>query len=373
MISSSIITADNPKINTRLGNNTLRIRAAKEEDKPLWDSFVDIHEGSFNYYFDCRYVDKNIRQLIVETDQSQVVCLCSFERDERALYSSIRMNGILFRKDATPDLKYRASLDLLEYIENNYGEHCSTFIITEEIKLGSDVISNSRNAFIDHNFLLRNSSTPDLPCSHILPLKAPFEQYIWQELWSSKFRQALNKVSRTGIKVIQDREFKYLDTYIDLLYKNFKRHGAPPPKRSQIIAEFNVFKDKTKLFVALLDNRPIVILNCHYTYSTCFLSGVGSFTKGTEDINKYVYKVAVEDACNNGYKFADFGHSYTEGLAGLKERYKCVRIPVRIYEKRYSTPRVFAELTPGLFHICFNNTSYLWKERRMIWQRIAHW
>lgn len=283
------------------------------------------------------------------------------------------MNGILFREDTPDDLKYRATLDVLNYIEKKYASRCSTFIITEEIKLDSEINNNSRNAYIDHNFRLRNISNPDLPCSHILPLKAPFEQYIWKELWSAKLKRALNKVPRMGVQVIQDREFKYLDIYIDMLTANFIRHGTPQPKRSQILAEFKVFKDKTKLFVALLDNRPIVTLNCHYTATTCFLTGVGCYAKGTDDVNKFVYKTAIEDACNNGYKFADLGHSLTEGLAALKQRYGCTRIPVRIYEKRYSTPRVFAELIPGLVHICFKNTPYLWKERKMIWQRITHW
>jgi len=100
---------------------------------------------------------------------------------------------------------------------------------------------------------------------------------------------------------------------------------------------------------------------------------VGSYNKGTGDANKLLYKIAIEDACNSGYQFADFGDSYTEGLASLKDRFKFKRIPIRMYEKRYSPPRVFLELTPNLIKLGLRNGDYLRKNTKVILDRIVRW
>ena len=77
----------------------------------------------------------------------------------------------------------------------------------------------------------------------------------------------------------------------------------------ETVAEFNYFKDKAKLFVAIYNEQPIVTLWCYYSQNTCYLWGVGSETKGTDDVNKFCYKTAIEYACNNDYRFVDFGQS----------------------------------------------------------------
>jgi len=349
----------------------MRIREANKEDRSIWDSFAAMQGGSFGYYFDCRHLSDNVHQLMVETDEHELIGICRFDKEERPLYSTLRINGFLFRRPTPQKERYHATREFLDYIEKNYSDRCSTFIVQES---GLDFPGNDSNpALLDHGFRFRNYVKNGLPCSHILPLKAPFEETIWKVMWSQKLRKDLNKVARSGVKVIQDKDFKYLDIYLDMYAANYKRHKLSPPNRDRIIKEMNVFKDKIKLFVAIYDEQPIAILKCNYSHSTCYLSGVGSYTKGTDDSNKLCYKVAIEDACNTGYQFADFGYSYTEGLANLKDRFKFIRIPSRMYEKRYSVPRAFFELTPGLIKSLFQNKTYVMKNGKVICDRIIHW
>ena len=349
----------------------MRIRKANKEDRSIWDSFSETQGGSFGYYFDCRYLSDNVHQLMIETDEHELVGICRFDKEEIPLYSTLRINGFLFRKSMSQRERYHAIREFLDYIEKNYSKRCSTFIVQES---SLDFAGNDPNpALVDHGFRFRNYEKQGLPCSHILPLKAPFEENIWKAMWSQKLRQDLNKVARSGIKIIQDKDFKYLDIYLDMYAANYKRHKLSPPNRDRICKEISVFRDKIKLFVAIYDEQPITILKCNYSNSSCYLSGVGSYTKGTNDANKLCYKVAIEDACNNGFQFADFGYSYTEGLASLKDRFKFTRISSRMYEKRYSVPRVLFELTPGLIKSFFQNKTYVMKNGKVTYDRMIRW
>ena len=227
----------------------MRIREATKEDKLMWDSFVETHGGSFYYYFDYRYVSDNVHQIIAEVHEDEWVGICRFDREEKRFYSTLRLNGFLFRKEMSQGERYQATREFLVYIEKHYSERCSTFIVQES---SLDFAGNDPNpALLDHGFRFRNYGKQSVPCSHMLPLRAPFEEKIWKEMWSQKLRKDLNKVANSGIKVIQDIDFKYLDIYLDMYAANYKRHKLSPPNRDRKINEINLFRDKIKFFVAM--------------------------------------------------------------------------------------------------------------------------
>jgi len=352
----------------------MRIREATEKDKYAWDTFIDSQDGSFYFYYDWKYVHEfqnlQLIQIIVENTQLEFICIFTLVRTLKPMYSILESEngGPLFKKDFPITERYQVLRTLIGYIEKSYSSGCSSFII-------EDYESNTKqnSALIDSKFRLRFQKGIKLPCLHVLPLKMPFEENIWKGLWSQKFRQALNKVAKNGVRVIQDPELKYMHEYTTLLVFTYKRHKSKPPSKERIMLEFNYFKDKTKLFVATFNEQPIVILSCHYSKNTCYLWGVGSMTKATDDANKLCYKAAIADACNNGYQFVDFGRSFTESLANLKERFAATRIPITIYEKRYSFPRVLFEKIPYLAKALGEDRNYILKNGDIILDRIFRW
>ena len=148
------------------------------------------------------------------------------------------------------------------------------------------------------------------------------------------------------------------------------RHGTKPPTRDEIVTRLDVFRDKTKLFVALLDSQPILTLLCHYTPSICHLSKIGSYFKDTKNINRLCYKVAIEDACNSGCRYVDFGFTGTAGLAVFKERFRGTRVPLLVYERRYSSARALLELGPLLINNVRHDKAYAWRSRSKLWDMI---
>jgi len=364
----------------------MHLREATIQDKSAWDSFVDDNDGKFQCYYDWKNIAgisdrKGTKRIPLIIETNQIIGICHLVKKNRFFYSNLGIfgdTGILFRKDLSPEEKFSAISALLEYIKKNLSSKCSSFVIREENILLSEKSVNYDRFLIENGFKVKPSAVVVLPCTHVLKLKAPFEETIWKGLWTYNLKHTLNKVANRGVVVIDDKEFKYLDLFLDMKASNFKRHGIARINRDQNKAEVEIFKDKTKLFVALKDNLPIYAMICHYTRNTCGLWEGGSFTKGTNDINKLVHKTVIEDACNRGYKYAHFGSSDTEGLARLKDAYRAERMPVIEYEKTFSPARRMIErvhVAAVSVHFIVTRVAadrkYLWSNRRMILGKIV--
>ena len=360
----------------------MRVREATLEDRSAWDSFVDGEGGGFSLYFDWKYVHEagglQFIPLLVETAPSQLVGVLSIVKEDHLLYSTLDSGrggggaqGFLLKRDLTEDERNEATAMLLDNVGTHYTRRCSSFKLAEALASVGNPNEEPTATLVNRGFRFRYDRATGLPCSYVLRLSQPFEETVWRE-WPRRHREALRQVARSGVVVIHDPELKYAEDFVVMLSENDKRHGVGPPTRHEIMVRLEVFREKTKLFVALLDGKPIVTLLCHYTPSTCYVSRVGSHEKDSDNANKLCWKAAIEDACNAGLRFADLGYTDTQSLAFFKERFRGTRVPVRVYEKRYSTLGTIMEKGPARVSRAWLNRSYIWSNRRRLWRRIMH-
>ncbi len=171
--------------------------------------------------------------------------------------------------------------------------------------------------------------------------------------------------------VMQDPEMRHAECFMDMMYANYARHRAEARSREELRTSLEVFRDRSKMFVALAGGQPAAILLCYYSRSTCYLAMIGSYQKDTDDANKLCWKAAIEDACAAGLRYVDFGISRTAGLAFFKERFRGTRVPVRVYEKNYSIPGTIMHKAPMLLRNTWHDRGYLWRNRRVIWDRVV--
>jgi hypothetical protein len=354
----------------------MKIREATESDRFVWDAFVDANDGMFHQYFSWKYCFEKSRTpfflLMIEDDQSQLTGIFSLIKRRYHGYSVLvakGYKGVLLRRDLPEDNKNEAIAALVKYIDQKYSSGCSTFLIVEQLPIGYTTGQNT--ALLNSGFRIINDKDSGLPCSHILPLQAPFEEHIWKTRWSSKFRQTLNKVEKSGIKVIDDHEFKYTEEFIKLVRGNYKRHGSRLPKQDYLRECFKVFEDRIRLFAALDHDRPIALLACFYTPTTCYLWEIGTPAKEVNDINKYCCRVAIEHACNSGYAYVDFLGAYTEGLSNQKKRFGTVQTPVLEYEKTYSAFRLYIQKGHYLVRQVFHNPGEIRKIFSAVWKKVS--
>ncbi|UCB43623.1 MAG: GNAT family N-acetyltransferase [Dehalococcoidales bacterium] len=359
----------------------MKIREATTQDKATWNTFVDTEYGSFLQYYDWKHVFENrgytYIPLLAENNAIELVGILPIIREKRflssILHSDARTEGLLLKSNLADMERYEVISAFSEYVDAHYSDGCSRFTLRERLPLAEEMSEEPDTALIDNGFRFRYDKQAHLPCTFILKLKQPFEENIWKGLWSHKFRQKINKIKRSGAVVIHDRELNYVDDFIDMFFENCKRHGTTPPTREQVMFELHTFRDRVKLYFALLDNQPIVALLCYYSASTCCLWEMGSYEKDTDNATLLCYTAAIEEACNTGYKFADLGFTSTPGLAFFKEHFRANRIPFTVYEKRFSIPRTIMETAPRVIKAAWHDKTYLWKKRHRLWDRIIHW
>lgn len=355
----------------------MKVREATTDDEAVWDAFVDTEGGNFLHYFNWKhFIETRNAQfipLLVERAPNQLVSILPIAKENRGLYSVLNSfgGGLLLKKDLSDAEKREITTMMIKHVDANYSSGCSRIELNENLPLDGQLSEEPTPILLENGFRFRYDRQTRLPCQFIIELKQPFEEHIWKGLWSSKLRNELNKVKKSGVVVIQDREFKYVEDYITMSHENYKRHETTPPSRKQIQIELDTFKDKAKLFVALLDDQPVVTLLCYYNAYTCRLAKIGSYSKDTEDADKLCYVAAIEDACNEGYKYADLTVATTPGLAAFKERFKGIRVPYRIYDKRYSFPRYLIEMAPVALKRIQRDRTYFWRNRHKLWSRIT--
>jgi hypothetical protein len=357
------------------------VREATLEDKLAWDSFVDSEDGGFFHYFDWKHVyeaggDQFI-PLLIETAPSRLVGILPVVKERKLLYSILESlpegasGGCLLERGLSDEGRYEATSALLEYLDANYSRGCSTSILHENLTVVGKQSGDPTPALVNRGFRFRFDKSTCLPCTHVLELKQPFEENIWGK-WSPNFKRALKKVVKDGVVVVRDPELNYAEVFTDMLIENCRLNRYKIPKRDEVMVRLKVFRDRSRLFVALRDGKPIASLLCHYTPSTCYLSKTGSYEKDTDNANRLCYKVAVEDACNTGYRSVEFGVTATSSLAFFKDRFKGTRVPMRVYEKRYSIPRTVMQEAPLLVSNVWRDKSYIWNSRRKFWDMIVH-
>jgi len=360
----------------------MRVREAIAEDRAAWDTFADTEGGNFGHYFDWKYVREarghQYIPLLAENAASEIVGILPVIKQKRYLYSILHSDtqegGLLLKRELSDAERYETISALLKYVDTNYSGGCSRFLLRECLTPADELSEEPTAALIDSGYRFRYDASTQLPCTFVLELKQPFEENIWKGLWSSKIRNKLNKAKSTGVVVIHDRELNYVEDFIEMLSASYKRLGfIPYATREQIKMELNTFRDRLKLYVALLDGRPVVAQLSYYNASTCFLWEIGSYSKDTGRVNMLCDKAAIEDACGAGYRFVDFGLTATSSLADHKEQLKGTRVPIRMYEKRYSIPRTLVELGTIVLKKVWYDKTYLWKKRRVLWDSIVRW
>ena len=359
----------------------MQIREATTEDKTLWNTFADTEGGNFYHYFDWKYFyeacGSRFIPLVIENDASLLIGILPIIKESRFLYailsSDILAGGLLLKTDLPAEERNEAIAAVLKYVDANYSAGCSRFTLRESLSMVNTRNETPTEAFIDSGYRFRYNAMTQLPCTFVLELDQPFEEKIWKGLWSHHLRHKVSHVEREGIIVVRDRDLHYVDDFVKMLNANYKRHGTAPVTKQQIMAILEKFSDRTGLYIALQEGQPIMAQICFYNSSVCLLSQAGSYAKNTGNANVLCVERVIKDACDAGYKYVELGFTGTPGLAFFKSQFRGTRVPVRIYEKRYSKIFAMMELGGLLLRRIRVDKAYLWKNRRKLWDMITRW
>ena len=219
----------------------MEVRIASENDKEKWNQFVDREGGSFFLYYDWKFVYEFKKQnrflpLLIEDNNSDITGIFPLvEQKDHRIYpwlSSLpegATGGYLLSNSLNDDQKNMNIKMFFEFIDSNYSHTHSLLTLKEQIQFerGSD---DPSWILLKNGYKWLNNTTTKLPCTHYLNLEMPFEEKIWNGLWSKRLRKRIRHVQKTGLHVIVDAELKYRDNYVDMYCNSVKKFGVVAEK-----------------------------------------------------------------------------------------------------------------------------------------------
>jgi lipid II:glycine glycyltransferase (peptidoglycan interpeptide bridge formation enzyme) len=359
----------------------MNVHTAVVNDKDKWNLFIDTEGGSFFHYFDWKYIYESrglqYIPLVLENDKLEIIGIFPLVKNKSKFYSSIKslpdgaFGGFVLKKDLSNSEKNNAISYFFDYIDKNISTDCSNFTLRENFPLDNKDLIKPTEILINKGFEFKYNYQTQLPCTYILELKKPFEINIWDELWDHRLKNKIRKSQKKGVYVIEDKNQKYLNDFFNMFTITNKRLGAPTLSEEEFLKKVTLFKNKTKIFIALLNEEPLAALLCYYQSSTCFLSKLPSYEKARGfDANTLLASEAIRNACNNGYRYCDFGVTDFSAQTRWKEQFKGTKIPLKIYEKRYSSVRYDIEKIFSYYRWFWNNKQSFYRDPNKIMQKV---
>ena len=334
------------------------VRVAADSDKEPWNQFVDREGGSFFQYYDWKFVyefknqDRFIPLLIRDSNSDITGIFPLVEQKASRIYpwlSSLPEGGTggYLLKNSLSDEEKTLHLNLFfEFINNNYASTHSLITMKEQIQVDTESIEPTKTV-LDNGYQWLVDTSTRLPCTHYLKLEQPFEEKIWNGLWSKRMRNIIRHAKKTGLSVIVDDTLEYLDDYVEMQVQINKKIGFVG-NRDRILQIVTVFQHKMKLFIGLLDLQPVCAALCFFTPTTAYLSKAPYLPIAYEYLtNTLPISSSIQYACDSGYRYFEMGTTTTPELALYKEKFKATRMPLRIYTKKFSLFKFYLNKTYG--------------------------
>jgi hypothetical protein len=360
----------------------MHIREATIDDKEKWNMFVETQGGSIFHYFEWKkiYDVKNWHYipLLLENRTTDIIGILPLVKIDGFFHSRLislpegAFGGLVLKKRLAKEKKSQATAMMLHYIEKNYSKGCSTFTLNENLSEQDATRTTPTELLVNNGFSFHFETDLRLPCTYLLKLTPSFEDDIWNGLWGKYLRNHIRKSQKKGVHIKEDTNLDYKDDIITMFSSTYKRLHSPPLSTEEITLRLTNFNDKTKVWVAFLNDTPIASLICYYLPSICYASKMVYDDSAREYYaTVLLFSEAIRDACENGYQFFEFGVTGTASAAQWKEQFMPLKIPMRIYEQRYSTVRTFFEKIPPLLKWAWHHKSYVWNNRRRLIRKIV--
>ena len=164
---------------------------------------------------------------------------------------------------------------------------------------------------------LRQSVKVDIDCLHSKENKVTFvtrldrnPEVVWKERFCSNLRNKIRKALKADIKVVSGTGKEFIDTFYSIFAKNMRDLGTPVISKKLIKNIIKEFPVNSRIFIA--DNGGTAIGGKFVMYfkDTAYFiwaSSLRSYSK-LAPVSLLNWE-AIKHACQEGYKYCDFGRS----------------------------------------------------------------
>jgi lipid II:glycine glycyltransferase (peptidoglycan interpeptide bridge formation enzyme) len=321
------------------------VQIASENDKEKWNLFVDRECGSFFQYYDWKYIYENRKQnryipLLIRDSTDSILGIFPIVEQPGPIYPSLSSlpegasDGFLLNSNLNDIEKDLVVQSFLDYINNNYSQSHAFFSLRHHIPLSHESIQLSP-LLMENGYQWRGNLLTKLPCTYVLHLEKPFKNKMFSSM-DKNLRNRIRHAKKCGAQIIIDDNFTFFDDFTQMQIEMVKKFGMVTKKEDydQIL---KIFQNKIKLFVGFVDSEPISAVLNYYTPTTVY-GAIAPYQPRARNYsnNTFPFCASIRYACESGYKNFDMGITLTSSLAAYKEKFGAERIPLMIYQKKFS-------------------------------------
>jgi len=362
---------------------TIHICKATPAEKNQWDTFVDENMGSFFHYYGWNDIFSHKKwesiQLIARNETDQILGIFPLYLIKRHCCKLLKSlpegasGGMVIKNTLASDEKKQVADAFLTYMDKDLDVSYHRIDISENLTYEEDQETPVTHSLRNHGYHQIKTLASGLPSTFILPLSAPFEEKIWKEQWNGNLRNNIRKAQRQKVTVIQDTTLTYETEFIQMMHQHYQRMQTPSLSDEELHQRLHVFPNKTRLFVALHNNKPIAFLLCYYTPSTVFFSKLPhDFEARKYQTNALICYHGIKHACEQGYSYVEFGLTFNKNQARWKSKFKGKQIPIRHFQKRPSSSHCLYYDVMDHLAWNFRNRKSLWDEKDKIKKRLIN-
>jgi lipid II:glycine glycyltransferase (peptidoglycan interpeptide bridge formation enzyme) len=346
--------------NTGANRLLMHVQIASENDKEKWNLFVDRECGSFFHYYDWKYIYECKKRnryipLLIRDSTDSILGIFPVVEQPGPIYPSLSSlpegasDGFLLNSNLNVHEKDLVVQSFLDYIDNNYSQSHAFFSLRHHLSLSNESIQPSHQ-LMENGYQWRDNLSTKLPCTYIVHLEKPFKEKIFSSMVKN-LRNRIRHAKRCGAHVIIDDNFTFFDDFAQMHMEMVKKFGLVT-KKEEYDQILKIFRKKIKLFVCFVDSEPITALLNYYTPTIAY-GAIGPYNPKAKSFqnNTLPMCASIRYACDAGYQNFDMGITQTSSLAAYKEKFGAIRIPLIIYQKKFSYFKLVANKTAGSFQM----------------------
>jgi hypothetical protein len=186
--------------------------------------------------------------------------------------------------------------------------------------------------------------------THILNLEGKDFEYIEKNYKKTK-RRSIRKAIKSGIEIRNGVSLDDFRDYYNLYAAKATQKWGYPPLPFKFFRKLHRYgSPHVKLSLAIKDDKTIAgRITFHYSktifnYGSVYLDGYGTFNPASLLLND-----SIKHACQEGYKYIDFGGSgKLEGVRRFKEEFGAEKVEIKRYLSKSNFAKILRKITKSL-------------------------
>jgi len=184
--------------------------------------------------------------------------------------------------------------------------------------------------------------------THLLKLEGKNFEDIWKNDFHQKVRRSIRKARKSGVEVREGTTLDDYKTFYDIYAKASEKWGYKTPQIPfKLLKNLHKYgSDQVKLSLALKDEKPVAgKIDLWYSKTVYYVYGAFLSEYGTYNPSSLLFNDSIKQACQEDYKYYNFGPSGTlKNIGNFKEGFGAGKVGINRYKVYSNLGKVVSKI-----------------------------